>query len=45
MEEWNEPKFVGLLTSGIWHSNYEEIKKILEMEVWKEEIAVREGRI
>ena len=36
MPEWEDPKFQGLLTSNIWKSNYEDIKKILEMEEWED---------
>ena len=32
MPEWENKKFEGLLTSNIWHSNYNEIKSILSME-------------
>ena len=37
MPEWEEEKFQGLLTSTIWKSNYESIKKTLNMPEWKEE--------
>ena len=29
MEEWNQEKYKNLLTPNIWHSNYENIKKII----------------
>jgi len=34
MPEWDNPKFQGLLTSNIWNSNEEEVKKILEITEW-----------
>ena len=34
MPEWDNEKYKGLLTSGIWQSNYENVKKILSMKEW-----------
>ena len=34
MPEWEDSKYQGLLTSTIWNSNYEEIKKIITMPEW-----------
>jgi len=31
MPEWKDPRFAKLLTSTIWHSNYEDVKDILSM--------------
>ena len=34
MEEWNKPKFQGLLTSTIWQSNYETINGKIHLNIW-----------
>ena len=36
MPEWEEEKFLPVLTSNIWNSNYDEVKKVLSMSEWKE---------
>ena len=35
MEQWEDPKFAGLLTSSIWLSNAGEVEKILNMPQWE----------